>query len=58
MEKSAEVTHSHHQMMECLGTTPRSLGRGTKSMGMSQKPLPQVTESAEMFSHISSRCEL
>nr|KAF6328563.1 P-S-E-R-S-H-H-S repeats containing [Pipistrellus kuhlii] len=42
--KSVELTQSHHQIMESLGTIPKSLGQGTKSMEMSQKPLHQVTE--------------
>ncbi|XP_008136569.3 uncharacterized protein C2orf16 homolog isoform X2 [Eptesicus fuscus] len=47
-EKSVEFTQSHHQIMESLGTIPKSLGQGTKSMEMSQKPLHQVTESTVM----------
>ncbi|VFV37241.1 Hypothetical predicted protein [Lynx pardinus] len=45
MKKSVELTPSHHQIMESLGTVPRSLGQSTASKGVSQKPLHQVTES-------------
>ncbi|XP_014402098.1 PREDICTED: uncharacterized protein C2orf16 homolog [Myotis brandtii] len=47
-KKSLELTQSHHQIMESLGTIPKSLGQDTKSMGMSQKPAHKVTESTVM----------
>ncbi|KAM8784499.1 spermatogenesis-associated protein 31H1 [Rhynchonycteris naso] len=48
MKKSVELTQSHHQKMESLGTVPKSLGQGTESMGMNEKTLHQVTESSVM----------
>ncbi|XP_045836488.1 uncharacterized protein LOC123926575 [Meles meles] len=44
----AEPKQSHHQIMEHLGTVPRSLGQRAPSKEMSQEPLHQVTESAVM----------
>lgn len=43
-----ESKQAHHQIMEHLGTVPRSLGQRTASKEMSQKPLHQATESAVM----------